>query len=388
MLKKLFVVMCLVMLVGAGTALANGQEFEAPGWYKHSVTGNVKEFKNGHPGPQSEWEFIGEEYGDGCSSCPGALTVDLQMGEQFPFGASKDSHSYSATSKWWGNENDSAEASATGFGGFDFELYANADGKSLEIVGWHWIFPKFGMVPNDADVFGPFEDGTKAGGIGKGYAHTWSYAIDTGLLGGWIGYTSSAGAGATAGGKAYFSGEAFGVKGCDEWIQGTLWIGGEVSQNNRAGETDYPDGQFVDGGNGSYAFGLVEETYNVSGQSYNLLGWEFGGAELTTQIKNKNAVSTQGTTFVTIDPYDSNRSFFGTTQNSASVNFGQLNLVDSLVNGGGGVAGMVNNGGSYAIGQATFDYSGATQGSGNATISGSVQPGTVFVSGSAHAAGN
>ena len=66
------------------------------------------------------------------------------------------------------------------------------------------------MVPNDADVFGPFED-DKAGGGAKGYAHTWSYAIDTGPLGFLLGYTSSAGAGATAGGKAYFSGEAFGV---------------------------------------------------------------------------------------------------------------------------------------------------------------------------------
>jgi hypothetical protein len=79
---------------------------------------------------------------------------------------------------------------------------------------------------------------------------------------------------------------------------------------------------------------------------------------------------------------------FGTTQNSANVNFGNLNPVHSAVGGQGGIAGMVNNGMAYAGGQATFDYSGSTSGNGDATIKGSIMPGTVFVSGSAHAVGN
>ena len=126
----------------------------------------------------------------------------------------------------------------------------------------------------------------------------------------------------------------------------------------------------------------------VTGQSYSILGLEFGGAELSAGIKNYDGVKTQGSTYVTIDPYGSYRSFYGTTQNSASVDFGKLNLVESAVGGQGGVAGMVNNGVAYAGGQATFSYSGATQGNGDATISGSLKPGQVFVSGSAHAVGN
>ena len=372
-MKKIFMILSLVLCLAlaAGNVMAVG---DGPGWYKHSVTQNVKYFKNGHPGEPSQWEFIGEEdpCANGCGSGAGDQTAELSITGQ----AVKNRTSYSATG-WWGNYNDKAFAEAEGIAGFDMELYANADGKSLEIVGWKrvWFFhiPIFDWVPNPADVEG-------FGGA-KGKAHAWTYALD-------FGQTSMSGAMAHSGGKAYVSGEAVGVNGCPEWIQATLWIGGNVRQWNEAGETGYPNGQFVDGGNSSYASALGNATFNDAGQTYNLLGFELGGAELEAGIKNYGLVGTQGSTFVTIDPYGSYRSFHGTTQNSAFVNFGGLNPVHSIVGGGGGLAGMVNNGVAYAGGQATFDYTGNTQGSGNATINGSIKPGQVFVSGSAHAVGN
>jgi hypothetical protein len=374
-MKKMFMVFAIVlglMLAGGFTASADPNK-DGEGWYQHSVTQNVKYFKS-HPGEPSQWRFIGEEdpCANGCGGGAGDQTAELTITGQ----AVKNRHSYSATG-WWGNYNDKAYAEATGFGGFNMELYANADGKSLEIVGWKrvWFFhvPIFDLVPNPADV-----DGF---GVAKGYAKTWSYALD-------FGRTSMSGAGAYSGGKAFVSGEATGIKGCPEFIIAELWIGGNVSQWNQAGETGYSNGQFVDGGNSSFASALGNVWLDETHQTYSLLGFEFGGADLTGYIKNGHIVSTQGSTLVTIDPYGSYRSFFGTTQNSASVNFGNLNPVHSAVGGQGGIAGMVNNGMAYAGGQATFDYSGSTQGNGNATINGSIVPGVVFVSGSAHAEGN
>jgi len=308
----------------------------------------------------------------GDEPCDGDQTATLSIQGQ----AVKYDDSYSATG-WWGNYNDKAEALATGISGFDMNLYANADGGSLEIVGWKrvWFFhvPIFDFVPNPADV-----DGV---GFAKGKAHAWTYALD-------FGRTSLAGAGAHSGGKVFVHGEAFGVQGCPESIEAMLWLGGDVSQWNMAGETGYPNGQFIDGGNGSYASALGNAFFSDSGQSYSILGHGFGGAELNAGLRDYHLVETQGSTFVHIDPYGSYRSFYGNTQNSANVNFRGLDPVHSAVGGNGGIAGQINNGVAYAGGQATFDYSGSTSGAGNATIKGSIQPGSVFVSGSAHAVGD
>lgn len=375
-MKKMFMCILLALVLSfvlTVNVMANPQPKDGAGWYVHSVTGNVKYFKS-HPGEPSQWRLtdIEEPPNGGCSNCPGDQTAELTITGQ----AVKTDVSHSETG-WWGNYNDKAHAEATGYGGFNMELYANADGKSLEIVGWKrvWFFhvPIFDLVPNPADVEGF--------GFGKGYADAWSYALD-------FGRTSMSGAGAHSGGKAFVHGEATGIKGCQEFIIAELWIGGSVSQWNQAGETGYPNGQFVDGGNSSYASALGNIWLDDTGQTYNILGFELGGAELTGYVKNGHLVSTQGSTFVTIDPYGSHRSFYGTTQNSASVNFGNLNPVYSEVGGQGGIAGMVNNGISYAGGQASFNYSGSTLGNGNATINGTLKPGQVFVSGSAHAEGN
>ena len=386
MFKKLLVVVCvaLFLTVGVGSAMANGVEQGPPGWYERTKTnGGIQRqlFPKGNPINQSEWTFIESEDGDG--KCGGCNAQDGQTAVLNPNGqAVKTDDSYSKTG-WWGNNNDEAGASATGVAGFDMDLYANANGSSLEIVGWKkvWFFhvPVFDNVPNAADVEGF--------GTAKGKAQTWSYAIDTGPLGFLLGYTSSAGAGAYSGGKAYVEGSAFGLKGCDESITANLWIGGDVSQWNRAGETGY-DGQFIDGGNSSFAGGLADANFGDNGQSYSILGYEFGGADISAGIKNYHGVSTQGTTIVNIDPYGSTRSFYGNTQNSANVNFGELNLLHSQVGGSGGLAAHITSGGSYANGTATFSYTGSTQGNGNANIAGSITPSSVFVSGSAHAVGN
>lgn len=52
-LSILSIVFCTVCLI-TSTGLA-GPAHDAPGFYKHSVTGAVKYFKNGHPGEPSQW---------------------------------------------------------------------------------------------------------------------------------------------------------------------------------------------------------------------------------------------------------------------------------------------------------------------------------------------
>jgi len=377
MFKKLLVVASAVLfLASAGNVMAWGWN-----WGDNGCSG---------------WE---------CASPIGDVTLNLNAQDV-------DIDTDFSTTGHRGNHNDEAFAKATGYVGFDVDFFANGtekrwtgergpdtyegehchgnsctgwfrqkengqikykthySGNGYEYLGEHKVEGEkiYEYKSNPAGVFGI--------GMAEGDAHAWSYAKD-------YGKTSKAGAGAKTGGSALLTGFAYGKGGCPESITGTLWVGGDVYQRNEAGETGYPDGQFVNGGNESWAGGLASKDVN---------GFSFFGIKeiLLDGTYVREGVETSGHTKVTIDPYGSYRSFHGTTYNSANVDFGRhLNLQNSYVGGQGGVAGMVTNGnGSYASGQATFNYTGSTQGSGNAEISGSVTPGGVFVSGSAQAQGN
>ena len=377
MKKMLSVLFVMLFVLTAGNALAGWGD-----WFG---------------GCQNSWECA-EEFGV-------SLTLngqDVDVDKDF------------STTGWKGNKNDEAFAKATGWSGFDVELYAN--GTDKKIIGYeediyegenkrwkhgHWEYTGWFEKDGEYKYFSNRDDGehgwqyvgahkvegdpiysyksNKAGVEGIGIAgadsHAWSYAKDYGT-------TSKAGAGAKTGGEVLVTGLAYGKDGCPEFITGSLWIGGEVYQRNEAGETDYSNGQFIKGGNESWASGTAGK--DVNGFNF------FGTVILLDGLYVKDAVQTKGSTYVTIDPYGSNRSFYGTTQNQAAVDFGRkLDLQSSYVGGQGGIGGMVTNGqGSYAAGQANFSYIGNTQGNGDATIKGLVTPSGVFVSGSAHAVGN
>jgi len=373
MKKMLSVLFVMLFVLTAGNALAGWGD-----WFG---------------GCQNSWECA-EEFGV-------SLTLngqDVDVDKDF------------STTGWKGNKNDEAFAKATGWSGFDVELYANGTDKKIigyeedtyegehchgnSCTGWFrqkengQIKYKTHYSGNGYEYLGEHkvEDdpiysykSNKAGVEGIGIAgadsHAWSYAKDYGT-------TSKAGAGAKTGGEVLVTGLAYGKDGCPEFITGSLWIGGEVYQRNEAGETGYSDGQFIKGGNESWASGTAGKEVN----GFNF----FGTVILLDGLYVKDAVQTKGSTYVTIDPYGSNRSFYGTTQNQAAVDFGRkLDLQSSYVGGQGGIGGMVTNGqGSYAAGQANFSYIGNTQGNGDATIKGLVTPSGVFVSGSAHAVGN
>ena len=274
-----------------------------------------------------------------------------------------------------GGGDDFASATADGYAGFEATGYANALGSSTEYVGghWGWIFnpDNWDNVPNPADVDGE--------AYAKGKAKTWAFALD-------LGNTSTAFAGAYAGGKANVFVDAFGVDGCPEIANATLWLGGNVYQSNSSFE-ERSNGQFVSAGNWSEASGMASKELSDVGQSYNILGIQFGGANVEGSIKEYHFAEVQGSSLVTINPA---KSLFGYSQSSASLNPGSLTLnPGSYVAGGGGTGGQLNNGnGSYVGGVATFSYNGVTQGSGNASVTATMTSDSIFVSGSAHAQGN
>ena len=385
MFKKLLVVSLVACMAFFGTnAMADQGD---PGWYyQKNHPEMTQEFKNGVDGNGWIWmeKQPDEQGGCGGQPCDPQAGVEAVLGtwddNVFTPGLFGEAHKLrnSDFTSWdfWGNGggDDTASASADGWGGFDAEGYAHATGSSKEYVGGHrgWIFnpENWNEVPNPADVEGEAS--------ARGKAKTFAFALDLGL-------TSTSIAFATAGGKAFVDVEAFGVNGCYEFANATLYLGGSVYQENNSKEIGYGN-QGVSGGSWSEANGSASKEYSDFGNSYDVLGiFTFGGAEINGHIKNYDFVKTQGSTLVTIDPYGSNRSFYGITQSSSSINPGSLTLDKSYVAGGGGVGGMVNNGGSYVGGVATYSFNGTTQGSGNAQINGQLSPGSVFVSGSAHA---
>jgi len=380
---SIILVMLFVMLVGVGTA------------------------------PSAFAGFFGDWFGGGCQNsweCVEGEGVTLNVSGEF---VGIDESTSDTGHK--GNHNDKSFASSNGFVGFNMDLSAEGterrwtgerspstyDGHAHDYRYRGGHLQKYGFWESPTGIIDErwmpvhqegwtylgrneilgakiYETRTNADVAGLGFAsgdpHAWSYAKD-------FGRTSKAGAGASFGGEALVTGFAKGT--CLEDITGTLWIGGTVFQTNEAGETGYSLNQGINGGNWSEAGGYAnKDIFN-----FDLFGIKTIAIDA---LFVNDALETSGHTFVTIDPYGSNRSFYGTTKNSAAIDFGrQLNLQSSYVMGGGGVAGMVQNTqGSFVQGQATFSYVGNTQGNGNATIQGSVTPSAVFVSGSAHAVGN
>lgn len=78
--KKLFVGIAVALsLVFAGSAMAKqdppGQDKDPAGYYEHTVTGEIKYFKNGHPGDPSQWILV-QEYEPQCGGdCDDALSL-------------------------------------------------------------------------------------------------------------------------------------------------------------------------------------------------------------------------------------------------------------------------------------------------------------------------
>lgn len=77
MLKKIILISVAFVFLTAGFAIADppGQDKGPPGYYQHDVTGEIKYFKNGHPGEPSQWTLV-QPYEPPChGSCDDAVAL-------------------------------------------------------------------------------------------------------------------------------------------------------------------------------------------------------------------------------------------------------------------------------------------------------------------------
>jgi hypothetical protein len=290
---------------------------------------------------------VSNAFAGGCGDydCPG----DRQANYNAAFNAFEDDYDYSSTG-WRGNYNDKAWAEASGQAGGNLDVNADASGYTRI-----WFF----KIDNPAIALGGYEADNKD--------KAWSWAKD-------YGQTSKAGAGAVSEGEASTWGLATGLNGCRETVESTVYVSGGVNQYNTAGEEGYSGG-FVWGENSSGGYYAASDHDYESGN---------GLAFDTNDIEGK--IITKGMTEVNIDPTGDHRSFTAMTENMVNVEHtGHLDFGN--VGGGGFIQGYVQKSGSYAAGNASFNYAGQTSGSGNAQIQGQVNNGSTYssVSGSGSA---
>lgn len=269
---------------------------------------------------------------------------------------------------WRGNYNDNASSNASGYAGGTLDVSANAAGEHLEI-GMEWVKKcgRYGCYSYPKMTFSMEDNQATADGFVKADSESkaWSYTKD-------YGRTSIAGAGAKTESDAFTFGVATGLKGCREFVDSNVYVGGNVYQQNAAGETGYYGG-FVEGGNNS-------------GGNFYASDRDFDSGRGFAMDKNyiEGSMITKGHTEVSIDPYGHRRSIDAMTKNMVQVNAPGF---DSSVFGAGGVGGVAQKGMNYAGGNASFSYNGQTYGNGNATLNGSIHDhgNTSTVSATGHA---
>lgn len=77
MLKKLLVGIAAAAMLFAFAPKVDahpGQHFQTSGYYEHSVTGALKYFRHGHPGPRSQWTLV-EPYNPCGGACDDAIAL-------------------------------------------------------------------------------------------------------------------------------------------------------------------------------------------------------------------------------------------------------------------------------------------------------------------------
>lgn len=337
MKKNLFLVVGLVVMLSAGLAFGFGGDCQGP--------------------------CEDQNYVDGSAS---AQAVDKTFSWDSTF--------------WFGNWNDNAKAKGDVFIYGDAGFTASASGGHHELK---WVGPKWynwDLVYEENPA-----DGEIIMSLHSPEIKSWSYAKDYGL-------ESKAGAGAVIESDrhdGFIKVEAMGLEGCDETAYTNLGVGGNLYQENEAGETGYNDGTSAQGGNSSGLGFYAGKSDSDSGQTYSILGYEFGGAEVYMKGIEGKAI-TKGSTEVSVDPYGNHRSAYATTSNMSKVNFD--NLQESNVWGGGGVGAAAVKGSTFAAGNASFNYNGYTAGNGDATVKAKINTSyngsSAFVKVEAHAVGN
>ena len=271
--------------------------------------------------------------------------------------------------------------------GGKLDTFADAEGYSCKLVhddrypNWMWWKVKWEYTPNEA-----YQEGSiKA----ESEAKAWSWAKDYGL-------TSKAGAGIKAeDGYVRFEAWVSGRGGDDESIRSQVLYGADFIQHNAANEIGYAAGGVSAGNESGLYFYGVTPYHDWSGLE--MIASYFG---LMRENYTPDVI-TKGKSEVTIDPYGDYRSIVAHTENMSDISFPggsrcnpspSVYLQEANVWGNGNVNGVIGNGGAFAGGSASFNYSGYTNGSGSADMNAYVNTHgdttKVFVSGSSRAVAN
>jgi hypothetical protein len=215
-------------------------------------------------------------------------------------------------------------------------------------------------------TFATGDDFAFQAGSAEGYADVDAYANnwDTGL-------SSGAYAEASFNGRTEGAGVAAGGFGGAAVVDVESSFTGYVEQAQLTQEINYQDNQGISAYNNSTAF----FSGTRSDVDADCARCGIAGAAEYDSIYTRGTEVT-GQSFVTIDPYGSNRSYSGMTTSDAQI--GSTNArswnTDSLVTGQGEIGAMVGSGNvGAAVGAASYSFTGDNAGVGMAQISGSTQ---------------
>lgn len=221
-------------------------------------------------------------------------------------------------------------------------------------------------VQTTVTTFATGDDFALQAGSANGYADVDAYANnwDTGL-------SSGAYAEASFNGRTEGFGAAAGGFGGAASVDVNSSFTGYVFQQQWTQEVGYRDGQGISAYNDSTAsFTGVRNDSDADCARCGIAG----AAEYDSIYTRGTEVT--GQSFVTIDPYGSNRSYSGFTTSDAQI--GSTNArswnTDSVVAGNGSISAMVGSTNVGAsVGMASYSFTGENAGAGYAQISGSTQ---------------
>lgn len=215
-------------------------------------------------------------------------------------------------------------------------------------------------------TFATGDDFAFQAGSAEGYADVDVYANnwDNGL-------SSGAYAEASFNGRTEGTGVALGGFGGAASVDVNSSFTGYVEQKQLTQEINYQDGQGISAYNTSSAeFTGVRKDSDADCDRRGIAG----AAEYDSIYTRGTEVT--GSSFVTIDPYGSNRSYEGVTTSDAKIGSTNAWNNDSIVAGAGSIGAMVGSPNvGAAAGTASYSFTGENAGVGQAQISGSVYDG-------------
>ncbi len=321
MLKKLFVIAAIALFLIPGIALA-GQGHGPSGYYEPSQTGAIKFFKNGHPGPRSEWDLV-QRYRPPCfgGACDDALAL-AEAGVMILSEGTVVDNDHPMGWGWAGGKN------------LELKGKAFATGEDKRI--WFFKIPGYAWANVDLRMVARIYTCVFSTGVQTNGGLSLTYALSTGILD--------------------FSGNAIaiGSNGCPQWAR--VGLHGIFI----TGVGAYSQSQSSNGYGSAATWGQGTTSVRVSGHDSDFDTHGFLTAAAFASIDGKVIVK-QGI-FVSsyVSPDGTTTANFGMVKGGYAMSFGDVNLEGIRSSGSVGQAGIAQDGyGAVAQGNSYAQFTGA-----------------------------